>query len=146
MISISPIHKIVSFKKAKNMERKESYKSCGTISGSSDVEYQALLAELKQKDKQREELLMNLKVCLNFIYLQYLNRLAQFSSKLALCICSFPVKTCLPLFVLRLHQTCLLSACSNFFEFFQTYVILSIISEHYTLNLKVVFLYQPGLK
>ena len=66
MISISPIHKIVSFRKAKNMERKESYKSCGTISGSSDVEYQALLAELKQKDKQREELLMNLKVCLNF--------------------------------------------------------------------------------
>ena len=96
MISISPIHKIVSFRKAKNMERKESYKSSGTISGSSDVEYQALLAELKQKDKQREELLMNLKVCLNFIYLQYLNRLAQFSSKLALCICSFPVKTCLP--------------------------------------------------
>lgn len=29
--------------------------------GSSDVEYQALLAELKQKDKQREELLMDLK-------------------------------------------------------------------------------------
>ena len=94
---------MVSFKKAKNMERKESYKSSDTISGSSDVEYQALLAELKKKDKQREELLMNLKVCLNFIYLQYLNRLAQFSSKLALCICSFPVKTCLPLFFLRLH-------------------------------------------
>lgn len=73
---------MVSFRKAKNMERKESYKSSDTISGSSDVEYQALLAELKQKDKQREELLMNLKVCLNFIYLQYLNRLAQFSLKL----------------------------------------------------------------
>ena len=28
----------------------------------SSVEYQALLAEIKQKDKQREELLMNLKV------------------------------------------------------------------------------------
>ena len=27
------------------------------------VEFQALLAEIKQKDKQREELLMNLKVC-----------------------------------------------------------------------------------
>ena len=57
---------MVSFRKAKNIERKESYKSSGTISGSSDVEYQALLAELKQKDKQREELLINLKVCLNF--------------------------------------------------------------------------------
>ena len=27
------------------------------------VEFQALLAEIKQKDKQREELLMKLKVC-----------------------------------------------------------------------------------
>ena len=27
------------------------------------MEFQALLAEIKQKDKQREELLMNLKVC-----------------------------------------------------------------------------------
>lgn len=34
----------------------------GTFLGSS-VEFQALLAEIKQKDKQREELLMNLKVC-----------------------------------------------------------------------------------
>ena len=34
----------------------------GTILGTS-VEFQALLAEIKQKDKQREELLMNLKVC-----------------------------------------------------------------------------------
>ena len=34
----------------------------GTFVGNS-VEFQALLAEIKQKDKQREELLMNLKVC-----------------------------------------------------------------------------------
>ena len=34
----------------------------GTFVGTS-VEFQALLAEIKQKDKQREELLMNLKVC-----------------------------------------------------------------------------------
>ena len=34
---------------------------CMTLGTS--VEFQALLAEIKQKDKQREELLMNLKVC-----------------------------------------------------------------------------------
>lgn len=34
----------------------------GMVLGTS-VEFQALLAEIKQKDKQREELLMNLKVC-----------------------------------------------------------------------------------
>lgn len=34
----------------------------GMVLGTS-VEFQALLAEIKQKDKQREELLTNLKVC-----------------------------------------------------------------------------------
>ena len=36
---------------------------CIVVAGTS-VEFQALLAEIKQKDKQREELLMKLKVCL----------------------------------------------------------------------------------
>ena len=51
-----------------------NFKMVGTILGSS-VEYQALLAEIKQKDKQREELLMNLKVrlyvALSLLYYRY---------------------------------------------------------------------------